>query len=71
MAILLTYMAGSQGYAFLWNAIILFLVVFLGSALLEGSLFPPNLVRDLGTESDSDDGRILHITDPPDSLNKS
>jgi len=67
MAILIPYLAGAQGYDFLWEAIIVFLVVFFGTAVLRGLLFLAKLERDPGAE----DGTILHLTGPPDSSNKS
>ena len=67
VGILIPYLAGAQGYVFLWEAVIAFLVIFFGTAVLRGLLFLAKLERDPG----ADDGTILHVTGPPDSSNKS
>ncbi len=71
LAFLMPYVLGARGNNLLLWGIILLLPISaaLGGALglLRGLLFQTRLERHLGTN----DGRILHITDPPESPNKS
>jgi hypothetical protein len=63
LALIVTYLAGAQGYAYLFYAGVLYLIFSGVAGALRGFLFPRKLQRDMSAD---DVGGILHITGPPD-----
>jgi hypothetical protein len=63
LALLVTYLAGAQGYAFLLCAYVLSFVICGAAGAVRGFLFPRRLQRDISADGD---GGILHLTGPPD-----
>ena len=67
LALLISYVAGVQGYDYLWSSVILYFVICGVCGALRGLLFPRKVERDPSTN----DGKILHLTGPSDSSKKS
>jgi hypothetical protein len=67
LALLVTYLAGAQGYAYLLCAAVLYFVFCGAAGAVRGFLFPRRLQRDTAADGD---GRILHLTGPPDPPNE-
>lgn len=63
LAVIILYLAGAEGYTFLWSAIIIYFTILMVAGLLRGMIFPLKLAIDTRWDPG---GGILHLSDPPD-----